>query len=366
MSTVRTEIMGALERQAVKPPGGDPYIAAFDKAMISMLSKDTPINSILALAESIRPNTTPNQMVNLLLRSTQYLLLREGSETYPEETLLEPEGWVDTLNNIASDEKLNGELTSLLSERNTTTTIPNRYIGLRTVVNTFFGGTTRMLDVGCSIPIGLDSARREDGITQVIDHTDGSFVTQIGNKPISYEVAVGTDRTNPFSEEAQRWREACGCYPQEFKNGGLKKLREREMAWQDNGITFVQGDITRPDLTPKDFRQDKLFRSVQMSTMLYQLTPEMQLLAMNNAFNLLEEGGLLIVQDFVEIDETSPTGLRFLDNWGTPEAYKTIAFIKSGAEIKPLDLLHWDSGRCREVFPGKDFHILQEAHMGLK
>lgn len=365
MGQLYEETVSALSEQAIRPPGRDPYIASFNTALVSMLSIErSPISTILSTVEGQRANLTSSQAVSLLLRSIQYMLLKSENGTYPADSLLEPAGWKNSIQGITDDPKLRDELTQLLLDRDTTTTIPNRYIGLRTVVNAFFNGTARTLDVGCSIPIGLDSARREDGITTITDHTEGEFISLRGNIPISHEIAIGTDITDPFFEDAKRWREACGCYPFEIKKGGIEKQRKREETMQQEGITFVQKDITEPNLSLSGFGQEKPFDCIQMATILYQLPPEKQMLAVQNAWNLLNEGGVLIIQDFVAIDETKPLGLNFLDNWGEKEAYKTIAFIKSGGNAtKPLDLLHWDSGRCGEVFPGRDFHVLQEASM---
>lgn len=362
-SVVRRSTIGAFEMQAEKPAGGDKYLAAFNTSVVGMLRVESPLRAMISSIEEIRPAMPPSQLVNLVFRAFQYICLekQQTPSFYPSSSLLEADGWNKLISDILVDPLLSDELFKLLSEKDTTTTIPNRYISLRAVVHSIFGDKpVSVLDMGCSKPLGLDSAGRNDGIAQVEDHTEDFFITQM-NTPVQMTEAIGTDITDPFSEEATRWREACGCYPGEIKNGGLMALKKREAEWQEDGIRFVRKDITKNDLSLADFEQTLPFDCVQMATILYQLPPDKQIIAVQNAFSLLKEGGVLIIQDFVELDDTAPFGLKFLSDWGKEEAYKTIIYIKSGDGIMPLDVLHWDSGRCKKVYQGKDFHVLKEA-----
>lgn len=359
MSSIKKHpVIDIIYQQALTPPGGDPYIGTFYQSFIDFCNDGHPMALDLIEGVQSERQLTPALHANLLFRAVQANLL--NTLGYPNEYLTK-ERWDEHLTGLFS----NGSyelVRKILLEKDTTTTIYQRYAGERALMSMLAQGKPiRAADIGCGGNYGLPGIEINEPFKPIIDHTLNQIITGYLNSPLELEQGLSIDIHDPYSLEEIQWRHACGLYPKELMNGELIKIQELEKRLtQSRKVTFHHGDLLNlesgPDLPFDDFDY------VIMNTMLYQHQKHARELGIRNARRLLKPHGVLFIQDFAEKDPDNPTQLLYENiSWGQNGAYRLFLTNKR-PDSQMYEALRWKDGRCSEVSPGTDFYRINALH----
>lgn len=349
-------VVSELRELASHPPKGDPYMGAFYKTSLKYAYQNPQFINLVSdvLAER---EITPKHFANLLYRGVQFTELYERQNpTYPN-GLNSPKTWEEELDTILQN---NSEtLRELLLTRHTTSTIYQRYAGARSIMAALLPyNSVRVADFGCGGNYGLPGISLGEPFKQPTDFTEDQRVRQLLQKPLQIEQGLAIDREDPEDPDIKRWRLACSFYPQELGNlHDVLALEER--LHQAENIHFLKADLL--DLPIGDQSTEVpayYFDAVIISTLCYQMSPEDQERVLENARNMLNPHGIILVQDFAEKDPENPRGLNFNVNWfGKEFTYRNfVASAVTNWEMK--EVLQWKDGRCEQVRKGEDFSLL--------
>lgn len=341
-------LLNELVDNSHNPPGKDPVLGHFYKAVVQMVDENEPIAYLLDTVRRTRPNVTAKHLVNLLFRSYQHIQFRERDLSYRDfETTNQ---WHQELTRIHKDSRLNELFARLLMNKSTTTTIYQRYAGPYIVISYLLNGNpVSITDLGCGGNYGLRGIDINEPFKPIYDETPKQVISQSLQKEINLKSGIAIDKEDPDEEEVKQWRMACGFYPQELDQLPTIEDFERRIR-RSSRVEFMKVDLLASDKLPI-IATDVII----LSTILYQLRRPEQVFLLNRAKQFLNPNGILIVQDFAEKDPEESTHLDFNESWfGRKFTYRTfLASARTSWEF--LELLQWDNGRCNAVRPGQDF-----------
>jgi hypothetical protein len=336
------------EQQAINSPGGDEVIAACFGAVSEMARGDYPW--VQEFGDVMRERKIGQKHgVNLFFRAIQFVLtFEEKDENYPEQ-YKERDYWMERLPDIW--EKHGTRIIRILKERDTGTTIFQRYAGPKAILAAKWpGNTLNVIDLGCGGNHGLPGLISGEKFKPIKDNSDKKLVSRWIKKPIEIGNSVGLDKNDPYDAEVARWRLACSFYPKELSD--MKKfLRFEEKLRSIGEEIFLKGDIRELEyLIPKGLK----FDAVILSTVLYQMDEANRKKTIDEATKLLNENGLVIIQDFAKKNGTIGK-LDFDGSWFKEKSgYRTFV-LGSQTKGEMWEVLKWNNGRCREVEEGEDF-----------
>lgn len=339
------ELRAEFAVQAERPPGGDRYIAGCYRAVGEMFD-DPRLNGVFdKVLKNRKEGATPTHLVNLFLRAIQYQRLFEAKDSQYPQAYESPEAWKRLIGELITDEVSLDLITSLMTERDTGTTIYQRYAGVAALVQKM-NKPVKAMDIGCGGGYGLSGMLLGEEFLPVSGFEE---LNQLSRGRINIIEGLGLDKNPAFHPNVAKWRLACGFYPQEL--GNMPKVAEFEARIQKaTGFEFLHKDIFEDHLPVGHFDL------VTICTMLYQI-PERQGDVYDIARQSIAKGGLLVVQDFAELNPENPTSLKFLSNWGNPYSYATfVASEKTKWEFK--ELIRWRNGRCVDAKMGRDWEKL--------
>lgn len=394
-------VVEEVKHLAEHPPGGDVMWAAHYQAVDMLIQEAHPYAVMLAQAYMRREawGTSPRHVPRLSPPAWQHSMLWKDPITLSNEHLRVAQGWRDYIAGVferAESERqtfleyaknMEREGTPKLSRPETqhfervlglgeilnthyvNTTVPQRYAGLKSAGTALLGGDLMsVFDIGCGI---LDGDRVIAGVAQGVegvqfgsieDHTRDMRFTKALVKPIEFR-AMGLDAQNANTLGVRQWEESCHRPKELTMEKRLARVSFQQKLAQVRDVAFIQGDAMRLlDLVDQGIMHPKQFNLLSGFTFLYQYTEEGRRMFMDQirAFGLP-----FLCQDFAVIDEQDPTMLRYHDiEWypnpddvrADPQKnapYRT--FVWEPGEGVWLEALIWDSGRCKEVWEGKDF-----------
>lgn len=385
---------------AEHPPGGDTMWAAHYQAVAQLAEDAHPYAMMLAQAyvEREAQETSPRHVPRLSPPAWQHAMLWKDLATLSNENLRSSRGWRDYIVEVfqraeaerqvfldfaVSMEKEETQkvsrpdthyfervlaLDEILRTRYVNTTVTQRYAGLKAAGTALLGDSISVFDIACGI---LDGDRVIAGVAQgvegvhfgpIVDYTRGKRFTKALEKPISFR-AMGLDAQNANTLTVRQWEESCHRPKELSMEKRLARAAFQQRLAQVRDVAFIQGDAMRLlNLVDQGVIHPKQFNLLSGFTFLYQYTEEGRTNFMDQirAFNLP-----FLCQDFAVIDEQDPTKLRYHDvEWypnpddvrRDPEKhapYRTLVWDPGRGRW--LEALLWDSGRCTEVWEGKDF-----------
>lgn len=368
------EFKDTLGKQAVAPPGNDISIGACYEATLDLLNSPRdpesdqlhPGQAIEEVFKRVSENRkiSPQYMTNLYLRCLQHMQIRVmNNSRYPDPEIYgDAMNWYTDIVSIMSDDELSRTFEELLHERDTTTTQYQRYLGPSSIMKKVFGNKEiRIADFGCSIMDGLkglvDGREFEtihDGTPDKIversmeEDTDGLHIVQ----------GYGFDKYDPYDPQTISWEYVCQ-YPKEiYKSGSFEQWKQSRSDIRHDDVNFIPADLTdQLDQTVVDnIRLDTTgttregLDAVTMITFLYQLNEDQQAQVLQNARRLLNEDGIIIVQDFAR---NHPENGELVSTKGVDWTAKNnpyrLFFSSKDTEWKFIEVLCWDNGRCTNV-----------------
>lgn len=342
------KFLSELIEQSKYPPGGDPVLGSFYKAMAEMIVEHPDFADLIEDVKKVRPSITTKHLANLLFRAYQYIKFEENDllyRAYKFSTM-----WREELELFLANPKTVEEFKKILIEKSTTTTIYQRYAGPYAIISQIYAQNPVLVaDLGCGGNYGLKGIELHEKFKPINDHSPSKQISKLLNTQINLKGGLAMDKEDPDDPEVTNWRTACSFYPKELD--GLNALSNFEnRIKKSKKVQFIKVNLLDFNYLPK-----KLIDVVILSTILYQLHKSEQLKLLQRAKSMLKPGGILIVQDFATLDKNNLHLLNFKEPWfGKKINYRT--FLASAkTQWNFLELLLWDNGRCNEVFPGRDF-----------
>jgi hypothetical protein len=343
--------LSEFKKQSVNPPGKDPVIAACYQALVA-LSENKKVKTFLYDILEKRA-FTPSHFVNLLFRAVQYLeIYHLKNDRYPHDHT-SSDVWKRDLKALVSKHRDSFE--DILLNRDTTTTIYQRYAGAKIVLNAFFKNKKiKVADFGCGGNYGLPGLVKNHEFDDLEDRTSGKRVASLLAHPLKITDGTAIDKEDPREAASKAWLLACSFYPQELAKSARILILEAELK-DVKKIAFVKENVLEFNSHNKSL-QPATFDAVIMSTFLYQLNTEEQKLAIKQARKLLHRHGIIIIQDFASKNRRAADMLLMKNSWfSKPFLYRTfVVGNKTGWRMK--EVLRWSNGRCRVVKAGSDFY----------
>lgn len=352
-----TDVMTAQLERGIS----DPYMEAGVTVLTDRLSNDLPTRDFYR-GILIERDLPPGFAVNLFFRGVQSLL-RHSGELDPghEYPFVDIKQWSSALDKMMTIDEERSKLREILLNKDTITTVYERYAGAQAMLNLFFPPDQRLhvADLGCGANYGLRGMSFGEPFADIkYQPGEADMIESLIRQPVNLAYGLGVDLADPEDPEVIRWRNDCR-YPSELTADELEKteLFVARLRGVQN-VEFLQRNVLK-DPIPVPQRADgkEGFDACILSTMCYQMKPKDQLATRIRAEGLLNPSGLMIVQDFAEkvpINGDYPIGLDFVADWA-PGTYRTFV-LGPQTDGVPAEMLRWTSGRCREVSLGEDFH----------
>lgn len=337
---------------AHNPPGGDVVLGAFYTALVELIEKNHKIAKILMDVKRKRPEITYKHLSYLIFRAYQAVKFKEQNLSY--RNLTNVSKWQQELSIICS----NSYFKSLLNTRSVTTTIYQRYAGPYAIISNLWDGQEfTIADLGCGGNYGLRGIELHEPFGSIEDLTPDKLFTKLLLKPIHLKLGLAIDKEDPDVASIKAWRLACSFYPQELNNlAAVEKFETRIK--MSKMVKFIKADLLKFRNLPKESVD-----VIILSTTLYQLNLQDQLIVLEQAKKLLRPNGFIIVQDFAIKSLANPNHLDFNESWfGKSFSYRTFITGKKTA-WKFLELFQWDNGRCQIVKAGEDFKSLKHPEL---
>ncbi|MBI2031903.1 MAG: methyltransferase domain-containing protein [Candidatus Levybacteria bacterium] len=345
------EVVNAFKDQSIRSPGNDKSIASFNTALLELLGSDSEAAAFLADHYHARA-ISPTHFVNLTFRAVQFIQLyvEQGEDHLAYRYFDASDHWTGRLKRVFGDHK--ETLSDILRNKDTVTTIYQRYAGPRAIIGRLFSenGGLRIADLGCGANHGLRGIDLEEPFDPIMDETDSKSFSQSLSLPISIEDALAVDSENFENPDANAWYVACSFYPKELDK--VKNVRELESRLRrSRRVRFMQSDLLEAGL-PEPFHG--YFDAVILSTVLYQHTQINQQRIKEEAARIAKKGGVVVMQDFAEKDSSFDSGIRFTEAWFNGFRYRTF-LMRPEDPGEVLEVLKWSDGRCTHVRPGEDY-----------
>lgn len=336
-----------LQNQAKYPPGNDMVIRACYLSLINYLTQNSQ-QQFFELLLSKR-DFTPTHFANILFRAIQYM------ELFVFKNADYPQGFTTTVDWDHEIEKIFDEYLDMLIEilmtKDTTTTIYQRYAGVKFVVNSLYPNkNVSLVDLGCGGNLGLPGLKDNKEFEEIIDKTTGKSFTTTLNIPVQVNKIISIDKENPYEEAAINWRMACSYYPQEL----AKKTEVESHSEYKKDFYIMDATTSIPD--EYDIKKNE-YDAVIMSTFLYQLSKSNIKKVLEFAKSLLNKNGVIIIQDFA-IKENNK--FKLLNNWFSSQHPYATYILSENNKWEPMEILRWTNGRCKEVVEGRDYRFILE------
>ncbi|RJR26320.1 hypothetical protein C4561_05525 [candidate division WWE3 bacterium] len=327
----------------------DKSIRAYYEALQKIAKESKNFNKFLSNVIKKRLDLNEKHLANLIYRSTQYIMLYHNGKRNLSD--MESDDWVKEYTALLSDGALQElHYTQTISE-NTQTTKYQRYAGPKAALRAIFDSKSiNVADLGCGLNIGLPGIELDFPYLKIKDNTGDNKITQLIKDQVFVKQGISVDIYDP--KEKLAWALACSFYP-----GELGSLEETEslidFLWNKTRTSFYRYDAKN---IARLWNEKKLplMDAVITSTFLYQLNDEERKKTFRNIGKILKQNGILIVNDFVEVDGSLSWDVDWFEKGAS--SYRTVILVKNKKGFsRPYEFIVWKNARCREASAGRDF-----------
>jgi hypothetical protein len=390
----------AFKEEAVNPTGKDPYFRAMSEAAAEEIIHGEfggQLEQILEFREHTRPPLEGHHAMNFIRRALQKQYLKMYPDQYP---ILFDEVEMNrrAIREMLKDESVFWDFDGDLQHREVQSNVAERYKAFKLIAHMYrdrLGSDPSILDVGCSLNLGLKkmalSGHHTFDSIEVLAQSRGEVakdydLERAANKLIASRLAIGASMgVDVFSPDFNNieWVRSCSFYPGELLKPArimtFDDLSHKEVA----GIGFHRGDFTndqemaglptnfaktqwqnkrsRDEVTQESLfemakfmgerhREKGLFDMAVFCTSMYLMDQEQRLKSIERARGLVRRSGIIVIQDFAELDPREPTGLQFHENFSYDTyPYRTYVISPRGPEIRPQHIFSWENGRAHKL-----------------
>ncbi len=384
------EFQNELEFQAAHLPEHDLYVRAFSAAMLHLLEHDSDVAATMrevVKARLDKGNASATYLSHLTLRACQRVfwfgfMTDPHFQTYDAASYPigygDREKWLADLPRIILSED---EFLSYVRTRDLQSNIPDRYTSFKLLGQLYgnrFGVSPSILDVGCSADLGLKLLDKNSGLFVPTIHRayDGDEIAEL---PVGLVEAlhskvtsgarigesVGVDKTPPVSlkddNDTFQWIFACSLTPSEYMDKERKAQFYNLLAYKPEGVHFQQADFAEDGVTIEVPSGIEGFNMATFCTVIYQIPTSERDKVIANAKRHLLPNGIIVVQDFVNVDPDDPHNLVFPEHWFYEEyGYRTLVLDMQNEEVGFQEVFRWRNGRCHDLAPNVGAACLQQ------
>lgn len=379
-----TNVAEVLCDYALNPPAGDSVIASMSAELLELIDSSETARGIFESAFEIRFKRNevqdPVYLTNLTIRAIQHTVLPKAEQLQYPHAFKTREKWQTVLPALLNgdDETATAELWLCLATRDIQSNKSERYKTLQMLGKLFMSGEISILDLGCSQNQGLTQLALLDEIpfealkitdieSSIQKDTISKNMNNILHEPLQLSDSWGVDIWPMSDESIKQWVNSCSFRPEELTDqkavDKFKSINEHEPL---PNIHFAHTLYDRSVSAINQVLPSKKFNIISMMTMMYQMPKEERQDFIENALSYLNPGGLLVIQDGMElpsdnedivIDEIEFDPALFTVKGG----YKVIVSrYKDHGKFQEFG--SYDSGRCNEF----TFSESKFAHSALR
>jgi hypothetical protein len=362
---------------ATDPVIDDPILQEIYGGIDTILSEREDFRTLIRARLISHPDATTTETGYLISRCIQFELLKENS-AYPHEGV--PDDWAEKINELLDDPVSHESIFESLMTRSLQTNVPDRYKSVHLIfkwleANGRLGRAPLWMDIGCSQNFGMkrawtmgkiDTEGRFDSYsdTEVYipdeQHQDlvrhPRLTEAVGfllNQEVRFHIGTGLDKQDMYDPEVRLWAKSC------LRPTEISSPQKGSFDYFDNinpkQVTFTQLDVLSEDATQfMEVSSDDIgnYDVVSAVTMAYQLSEPERLKLFEVINRYARPNGVVIIQDFAQLDPQDTARLKFEDDWfAMPYNYRTFIFDKLRPEAGFKEIMHWSSGRCENLVP---------------
>ena len=327
----------------------DKSIRAYYLALQKIAKESQKFNQFLADIINKRTDLTEKHLANLMYRSTQYIMIYHNGKR--DLATMEMDDWIKEYSALLDNEALLDTHYIQNTTENTQTTKYQRYAGPKAALKAIYKNRPiNIADIGCGLNIGLPGIELDYPYMRIKDNTGDSTINKLVKDSVNVKKGISVDITNP--KEKLTWALACSFYPGEL--GSLEETETLiEFLWNKTKTDFYQYDAKNINSLWNEKKLPKLDAAIA-STFLYQLEDEEREKTLKNIGKILKQNGILIVNDFVEVDGTLSWDVDWFEKGGS--SYRTVVLVKTKSGFsRPYEFIIWKNARCRGASAGRDF-----------
>ena len=362
--------------QAEMPPkvGGwpDRYVGMFALGLARALSDASPEQQeTFAYAVDIKSKQQPfrpNEVIQNALRLYQMDHMRDPC--YPHRNQDE---WDEELHTLFNNREQLDRMAELMQMWNVGSDVETRAAGPKLVAHALLperaqdkNAPLKILSVGSARDHGLAMIAGDVPFPEVTmafvgrypKHTRiflGKRFNELLAKHVELGHSTGVDFWPLRDQEWSKFLEACRYYPSELHDA---QKRKRYQELEDIRDKHPEIDHIDADFAGKTPLTDK-YDLVLFSTSLYQNNHLKRRQMFDNALDVLEPGGLIVVQDFCEPKSPNPSDkhplgrLRFLGPVSRQYKYITSFYDPDQSDKGLQTFIIWNNGRCERFRPSE-------------
>lgn len=372
--------------QILRPPRGDLIIGAFAEAA-ARESNNPDLVSLLTSALESRPDMDPEYTAVLFRNALQWQFLHRQVDGYPQE-FYDPSRWQHEMRKLLEDK--DGDeggfacISKVMHEYNVSANRPSRYAGLKLPV--LWGGgysldtKPSILDIGAGNNLGLKALASDPTKTfepiEMVRRSEASLgdkdLVTLQNSlnrslyfPWHLDDCYGLEITR-HSSTFEEYVFSCSHTPTQLldseKVANYINLMRKDVpnVHLRNGV-----DCTDPRQIEHALPPGKQFDMVNISTLLYMLPLAKRRQILEQALKLVKPNGMIIVQDFADVDQTmtaDENGNNFNLTFHSrihadPYSYKTLAYYPFRSQEGFKELFIWENGSCQRAALGSGYNL---------
>lgn len=342
------ELLNEIADQSYNPPGADPALGAFYATLLAMIQADESIAHILTSVRKNRHDITNKHLVNLIYRAFQAIKFKQKDLAY--QSFFDIPSWRSEFKTFFENDHSTKLFEQLLLTKSTITTIYQRYAGVSALISHLWHDeAVSVADLGCGGNYGLRGIEFNIPFQNIKDQTPGKVISRLLTKKIKLQKGLAVDKENPDDPSVREWRMACNFYPKELPTkDNVVKFEDRIR--KSVKVRFIQSDLLSAKKLPKNS-----YDVVILSMILYQLNSEDQKKLINKAKRLLNEDGIIIIQDFAAKQLTDAKKLDFNKSWFGGNFAFRVFITGERTNWNFWEILRWENARCLDVKAGQDF-----------
>lgn len=360
-STVRSTLRG-FER-SYPPESEDRTMGYFATAARMAIEHEDFYDLVYEIHES-QPRVKPKEVVNILHRgyqADQLELRRQNLSSYPE-GFDDTEKWLSTFAEVEDDMIRLGILSNNVCRNRIQSNIAERYKTpqlLASLMRDRLGDNPSVLDIGCSELHGgikLVYSNQPDSMCKPFEPIQLSYnhhnrlfmpskrLSRLSNLAIAQEIdygeVVGVDITRIDDWHVKQWAKSCSFRTDELRDPAKEAEYDLldTLDPQHQRVRFYNGDFSVETDVREFINQSPIdkYKIIIFSAILYQSEPDEQQAMLKHAYELLDEDGIILIQD---------------DREGNFEQKYT--FVASVIDAHDIDageqeIIRWESGRCKK------------------
>ncbi len=375
MVTQREEFEGAIRRFILRPPDGSSYSVAMGEALLIDYHDENfdEFRSMIDYLLRARQEVPQDQKLILYRQILVYELFDSISGMQDMSPLADIDFWRSAHRNLLRDISINQDMRGAIDTIVNQTNIPQRYAGAVIAINAVLGKDRplRVLDIGSSSGLGLAQLYSHIPFDpfkiEGVDSDKQQRIRRLLEHGVTFEKILGIDKSpvNDFKlAEAQATQLA------EFSDRERAEKRQRlYQEVRDKKIRVIHHDVLFGPNHPDN--EDIISElggtkadAVMELTAFYEI-PDFKIrpigyrdfvdakqVAIDSMQNLISENGLLIVQDYAQIDPHDKSKLRFAKDIYHPASEYGLYVMPAGEEHW-VKLGTWDKGRCNIFYPAQ-------------